>query len=214
MRLILGVLLSCVLLAGCIDLAENVGKNKYLHGQRHSRVQAEIYTMRGGLGGVFSKGMNRLEDTLENDYGIHATSTVWFKEKSLSRRIIQHYQQDKVHPPIILVGHSLGANQQIQVAYDLYRAGIPIALLMTIDAVLPANIPPNVKHVCNIYKPSLVPLFSGLRLQAADPYRTKVDNINVDHLRGVQVNHFTIDSHPTIQKMMLHEVLDSVGVHE
>ena len=47
--------------------------------------------MRGGLGGIFSKGMNHLEDTLADQYHIYASSTVWFKAKNLSDTIIKRY---------------------------------------------------------------------------------------------------------------------------
>lgn len=199
-------------LTGCIDLAVNNGKNKRISYQNLSHSKGEVYTMRGGLGGIFSKGMNRLEDTLENNYGIYAASTVWYKGNTLSQRIIQNYQTSQTYNPIVLVGHSLGANEQIQVAKDLNRVHIPVALLITVDAVIPAKVPPNVMRAVNIYKTSFVPLFSGLKLTARDPKRTQMENLNVALLKGVNVNHFTIDGNPDVQRIMRDRILSTLRV--
>ena len=163
--------------------------------------------MRGGLGGIFSKGMNRLQDTLENDYQIKASSTVWYKANGLSHSIIEDYKTKKIRGPIILVGHSLGANEQIKVARQLARSNIPVALLMTVDAVSPVTVPPNVAHVFNIYRPSFDPVFSGLPLKAMDPIRTHIDNININTIKNIDVNHFTMDGNKQVQRLMLNQVL-------
>jgi len=204
------VFLSCTFLPGCIDLASNDGRDKQTYLKTISQAKAQVYTMRGGLGGIFSKGMNRLEDNLKQDHRIYVSSTVWYKANTLSHFIIEHYTKNKVHGPIILVGHSLGANEQIKVAKSLARAHIPVALLMTVDAVSPVKVPANVEHAFNIYKPSFVPMFSGLTLTAVDPKHTYIENVNVDTLKGVSVNHFTIDGDKMIQKIMLEEVLKTV----
>jgi hypothetical protein len=203
----LSVLLSVLLLSGCIDLAVNQNRHKQLTLKKKSFAKGEIYTMRGGLGGVFSKGMNHLEDTLADNYQISASSTVWFKAKALSDSIIKRYKANELKGPIILVGHSLGANDQIAVARLLAKENIPVALLITIDPVLPLRIPSNVKQEINVYKPSFVPLFSGLSLKADNPKLTKIENLNVDTLKGMGVNHFTIDKHQYVQKLMVDKIL-------
>ena len=167
--------------------------------------------MRGGLGGIFSKGMNRLQDTLINDYQIDASSTVWYKANALSQSIIEDYKTKKIRGPIILVGHSLGANEQIKVARQLARANIPVALLMTVDAVSPVTVPPNVKHVFNIYRPSFDPVFSGLPLKAIDPEQTHIDNINVNNIKNIDVNHFTMDGNKQVQTIMTDQVLATLN---
>ena len=206
------VLINMVL-SGCIDLAVNHGKHKRGEINTIAYTKGEVYTMRGGLGGIFSKGMNSLEDSLENNYHTYASSTVWFKGSELTHSIIRNYQTQKVHEPIVLVGHSLGANEQIQVARELGRAHIPVALLITVDAVIPATVSPNVERVFNIYKPSFVPLFSGLTLKAADSTRTHVDNVNITKIQGANANHFTIDSNRIVQKLMLDQILLSLQEH-
>ena len=166
----------------------------------------EVYTMRG-FGGIFSTGMNRLEDTFAQQYHIRTASTIWYKAGGLSEFIIKHYQTKELQGPLVLIGHSLGANEQIRVAKYLNKAHIPVDLLITIDAVAPYRVPPNVKEVLNIYKPGFVPMLTGLRVTAIDPSKTHVENLNVNTLKSIRVNHFTIDKKPEIQKIMLDRVL-------
>ena len=204
-----GLMVLC--LQGCIDLAVNDGRHKRVDLSQKRQIMGHVYTMRGGLGGIFSCGMNHLEDSLVNDYGIHATSTVWYKGYALSRAIIRDYQTHHITQPIVLVGHSLGANEQINVAAALNRAGgIPVDLLITVDAVLPFTVPPNVKQVLNIYTPSWVPMFSGLPLHAKNSQRTRVDNVNVHAVASV--NHFTIDANQQVQRMMLQRIVATFGM--
>lgn len=211
MKIILSLclILSNILLTGCLDLAVNHRKNMP-DGKNRSRIEGQVYTMRGGLGGVFSRGMNHLEDTLVNDYHIQASSTVWFRGNAMEKQIVRNYKNHTLRGPIVLAGHSLGANEQISVAQDLNREHIPVALLITVDPVMPAKIPSNVKHAMNIYKPSFVPMLSGLRVKAIDDQHTRVDNINIEHLLGANSNHLTIDSNKVVQKMMTKQILDTL----
>lgn len=212
--LFISTCLMVLSLTGCIDLAVNDGKNKQAVRNKAKDSRAEVYTMRGGLGGVFSKGMNHLEDTLQNDYQIPSSSTVWYKANALSKQIIKEYKTQHEHAPIILVGHSLGANEQIKVAKNLASANIPVALLITVDAVAPIRVPPNVKQAINIYKPSFVPMFSGLKLKAVDPKTTRIENLNVTTFKDAYVNHFTIDKDEKVQKIMIQNILTALKKKE
>lgn len=202
-------ILSVFALSACIDLAGTQSLSKDKSYVFHSK--AQVFVMRGGLGGIFSTGMNQLQSTLERKYKIKTESTVWYKANDLSKFIIKHYGTPELPGPIVLAGHSLGGNDQIKVARSLAKANIPVALLITIDAVSPLEVPPNVKHVLNIFKPSFVPLFSGLRVRAMDPVQTKIENIDVTSIENLKVNHFTIDKNAEIQRLMLVRVLAAIN---
>ena len=131
---------------------------------------------------------------------------MWYNAGAVSRTLISNHYTSKNPKPIVLVGHSLGANEQIKVARNLNKAGVPVDLLVTVDAVSQTVVPPNVKHAMNFYKTGYVPMFSGLRLRAVDPAKTQIDNIDVTKIKGVTVNHFTIDKHPAVQAMIMEEV--------
>ncbi|KTC85833.1 hypothetical protein [Legionella drozanskii] len=206
------LLLSSMYLTGCIDLAatQSLSKDKnYLF-----KSNARVFVMRGGLGGVFSTGMNQLQSTLESKYRIRSESTVWYKVDQLTKYISKNYGTKELPGPIILAGHSLGANEQIKVAKNLAKANIPVELLITIDAVSPLEVPPNVRHVVNIYKPSFVPMFSGLRVKAIDPRRTTIENINVERFKKVALNHFTIDKSEEVQDLMINRSLAAISNSE
>ena len=204
------LLLSSVFcLISCMDLASNE-RSKKAAVRKVTYKPGQVYTMRG-LGGVFSRGMNHLEDSLEDNYSVRTSSTIWYQANKLSNYIIKHHNDKTLQGPIILVGHSLGANEQIKVAQNLARANIPVELLLTVDAVAPVIVPGNVKHVFNIYKPGIVPMISGRTLKALDPLHTEIDNFNVNsRLKNVYMNHITIDKNSTVQKIMLEKVLASI----
>ncbi|MBA2656333.1 MAG: hypothetical protein H0U70_05030 [Tatlockia sp.] len=203
------LLFSSLFLTACIDLAGTQSLAKNQNFVFHSK--AQVFVMRGGLGGIFSTGMNQLQRRLERNYQIKTESTVWYKANDLSKFIIKNYGTKQLAGPIVLVGHSLGANEQIKVAQNLNKYHIPVALIITVDAVSPLKVSPNVKQVVNIYKPSFVPLFSGLLVRAMDPSSTKINNINVDTYKKVAVNHFTIDKNVEIQQLMVNNILDAVA---
>lgn len=199
-----------ILLSGCVDLSgiqykspPKVGQQKAIATKKVPK--GTVYTMRGGLG-IFSIGMNQLRDTVDARYPVSAQSLMWYRSGDVSRAIIRDYNREKEHGPIILIGHSLGANEQIQVARALNNANIPVALLVTVDAVSQTVVPPNVHHALNLYKPGFVPMFSGLKLRAVDSRTTQIDNINVTTLKGINVNHFTIDKDKVVQNMILDKV--------
>lgn len=199
--IVTALLLTQLSITGCVDLSgtrsESMGKKQ--------NIQGELHTMRGGLG-IFSIGMNQLQNAAAQKYPIYTSNTMWYKAGRLGRSIISHHEKYHSTHPIILIGHSLGGDDQIRVARSLNKAGIPVALLVTVDAVSPLKVPPNVAYALNIYKPGFVPMFSGWRLIAQDPAVTRVENINVNTLKHVEVNHFTIDKDKTVQAIILQHV--------
>lgn len=205
----LSLLLGYIVISGCIDLA--AFRHKSSLPSNISYGKGAIYAMRGGLGGVFSLGMNRIEDTFERDYHIHATSTIWYKFYSLSDLIIKKYRSKEITGPIILVGHSLGGNDQIKVAKKLYEANVPVALLITVDAVSPLPIPPNVKEVLNIYQPSYIPITTGKKVTVVDPKRTHLINVNMAKQKNLHVNHWTITMNKEVQRMIDNKILEVIN---
>ncbi len=202
------VILIVIGLSGCVDLSgsrSTYGTNKHLHASYNTRYYGEVHTMLGGLG-IFSKGMNTLRVAVSDRYDIPAYGTIWYNAGHVTRFIIDNYYRQGNHAPIILVGHSLGANDQIKVARNLNKVGIPVALLITVDAVSQTIVPSNVHQAVNFYKSGYVPMFSGLKLKAADPSKTSIENINAATLKGIKVNHFTIDKNPLVQEMILERI--------
>ena len=199
-------------LSACVDLSgagkytpakPAVKSNKNL--KKSAMKVGEVHTMLGGLG-IFSKGMYKLRNSVANRYDIPADSIMWYNAGDLTRSIEKNYYAQVTHRPIILIGHSLGANEQIKVARNLNKDGIPVDLLVTVDAVSQTIVPPNVKEALNMYKPGFIPMFSGLKLRAVNPQATHIENVNVATLKDVQVNHFTIDKDDVVQDIILAKI--------
>jgi len=207
-------------LTGCVDLSgakltpekkvsyypKKSKNNLKKHSSHNARSQGEVHTMLGGLG-MFSIGMDQVRNDIAAQYkDVSASSNMWYNAGDVSASIIHYYYKHKMHRPIILMGHSLGANEQIKVARNLNAAGIPVELLVTVDAVSQSIVPPNVKEVLNLYKPGFIPMFSGLKLKAVDPNVTVIENVNVTTLKDIDVNHFTIDKDKALQALILDKV--------
>jgi pimeloyl-ACP methyl ester carboxylesterase len=113
-----------------------------------------------------------------------------------------------------LVGHSIGADDQIRVAKRLNEWDVPVDLLILIDPTDPPAIPPNVRHCVNIFKSQPVvdyaPIFRGIRVRAADPSRTLVENIDLRRTMvgfdTQMINHFNIAKIKGVQDMVLTEI--------
>lgn len=205
-------LLLVASLSGCVDLVSmnsagykrtaNVDTSKYkLHGR--------VYTMRGLLG-IFSTGMDTIAKRLDHDLGVPSASVPHSRNRDLSRFIIQARQANQLQAPIVLVGHSLGADDEIKVARSLNEAGVPVELLITLDPVNPGKIPPNVKQAVNIFKPHMldhIPILRGVAVAAEDTARTTVENINLNKASvsfdPSDINHFNIDEDKEVQEMVI-----------
>src|SRR5262249_31749015 len=116
--------------------------------------------------------------------------------------------------PLILVGHSIGADDQIRVAEQLNQGSIPVDLLILIDPTDPPTVPSNVRRCINIFKSQpmvdYVPIFRGIKVHATDPTKTRIENIDL-RLTKVEfdthvINHFNIAKSEGVQDMVLAEI--------
>lgn len=203
------LLISCADLsqAGFTQLDENTRLNKHLYTQ-----PGHIYTMRGWLG-IFSMGMNRLAKNTQKTFGICSTAVAYSEWKMLSEFIIAKNKSGQLQRPLILIGHSYGADNQIKVAQELNREHITVDLLITLDPVTPGLIPPNVKHELNIYKShphtDCIPVLRGLPLAAVDTAETSVENINLRPILpkdAGDTTHFNIDDNKYAQQIIFREI--------
>jgi len=102
--------------------------------------RGRAYLFRGALGPIFSRGMDRLTDRLEQA-GITADVNEFTICSLIADRVIREYRVDPA--PIILIGHSMGGYCALKIAEALQDQHIPVSLVVTID---PAHIAPEVPH--------------------------------------------------------------------
>jgi thioesterase domain-containing protein len=172
-----------------------------------------VYLVRG-LIGIFSRGMDDVADKL-NKQGVRAHVYQDAQRSELADLLTAKYRKDKDAEPLILVGHSLGADDVVFIARQLEKASIPVDLMITIDPVSPGKVPANVRRTINLYKSKgalgAIPMFRGIAL---DPDKPNLHLANID-LRVARkdldadgsVGHFNIDDTEAIQNEIVKQVL-------
>jgi pimeloyl-ACP methyl ester carboxylesterase len=150
---------------------------------------------------VFSLGMDQIAYKLEAA-GVAASvsnHTLWSGQAD---DMIARYKAGN-REPIILMGHSAGADVTISVARKLAQYNIPVALIVNFDPVAPDAVPNNVKQIVNYYVPA-----GWGRAVAADPrFKGKLANVN----ENATTNHFSIDKDDSLQRQAIARVLAVTG---
>lgn len=164
------------------------------------RRPGQVYLYRGILN-VFSLGMDQIASKLQA-VGV-ATSvsnhTMWSGEAD---QMIARYKAGN-REPIILMGHSAGADATISVARKLAQYNIPVALIVNFDPVAPAAVPSNVKQIVNHY----VATGWGQAVAADKRFKGKLANVNESRT----TNHFSIDKDEALQRQTISRVLAVTG---
>jgi pimeloyl-ACP methyl ester carboxylesterase len=162
--------------------------------------RAHVYLLRGLLN-IFSLGMDTLADEL-NKRGVYATVDNHADWESLADSAAANYKAG-TEGPIILIGHSLGADAVMEMAAYLGRRGVPVALVVPFDGTVSAAASSNVARVLNLsqhYWMSRGPGFHG-------------SLINVDLRGDPNIDHLNIDKSPRLHARVIAEVLAIVGSH-
>lgn len=158
---------------------------------------AQVYLLRGFLN-VFSLGMDDLAARLRAD-GISATVMNHAEADVVTSRIMTTYNAD--HGPVVLIGHSLGADAIVDVADALAHYNIPVALLVLFDGTQPHQIPANVATAINYTKHFMIAPGPGSRGSVS----------NVDLSGDASVDHLSIDTVPSLQAQTLNYVLQAAS---
>lgn len=219
-----GIALAVILLlglGGCVDLTNQppdpVPQTFAPATDRAYQFPGHLYAMRGFLG-IFSTGMDTLCRTLNKNRTVLSAALADEAADYYRKQLLAAFRHGDLTGPLILVGHSYGADDQIRTARYLGRHGIEVTLLLLIDPVTPPPIPANVQRCVDIYKShpltDWLPFLRGVPADAADPELTRLTNINLRYAKvGFNtgpVNHINISAIPGVQKMMLHFILDSL----
>jgi pimeloyl-ACP methyl ester carboxylesterase len=159
-----------------------------------------VYLYRGLLN-VFSLGMDQLAYKLEAAGVASSVSnhTLW---SSQADDMIAKYKAGN-HEPIILMGHSAGADATISAARKLAQYNIPVALIINFDPVSPDRVPSNVRQIVNYY----VPAGWGSAVAADKTFKGKLANVN----ENATTNHFSIDKDDSLHRQAIARVLAVTG---
>lgn len=149
-----GALLISAGLAGCGSLSTFEGFFTSSPETTGSIQQArgKVYIFRGMGGRIASFEMDRLSEKLEKS-GVDAETYNHFNWSGPADEAIARYKRQNGSFPIMLVGHSAGADASVSFAYKLKEAGVPVSLIVSFDPTRrPKAVPPNVDRFINIYQ--------------------------------------------------------------
>jgi hypothetical protein len=118
----------------------------------------QVYLMRGFLN-VFSLGMDSLARELRSA-GISATVANHTEWQEIASDIASNYKAGR-RGPIVLVGHSFGADAVMSMGEYLGRQGVPVALIVPFDGTSSHEATANVARVLNLYKSESVKITRG-----------------------------------------------------
>ena len=141
-----------------------------------------VYVLRGALG-IFSSGMDALADEMNAD-GVPAVAKGFEDWRDYTATIVRAYRAHRY--PVVLVGHSWGANTTLLMAHELGKHDIPVALLVFYDATASARIPPNVHWVINYRSTSAIG--GDVEVIGGRGFSGIIDNVTRPDLNHVQID--------------------------
>jgi hypothetical protein len=153
-----------------------------------------VYLMRGFLN-VFSMGMDSLAAELRGA-GISATVDSYFDWHEVANAIAANYRAGQ-RGPIVLVGHSFGADSVMDMGTDLGREGVPVALIVAFDGTYSHAASANVARVLNLYKGADAIVTRG------PGFHGELTNYHVD---DANVTHTNIDKVPRLHAMVINKI--------
>jgi hypothetical protein len=164
--------------------------------------RAHVYLLRG-LMNIFSLGMDTLCEQL-NRNGVYATVHGYGEWQSLADRAAVDFKAGK-EGPIILIGHSLGADAVMEMAAYLGRKGIPVAMVVPFDGTQSFAASDNVARVLNLTQRNYAYMRRGPGFHGT--------LANVDVSSDPNIDHINIDKSPRLHARVVSEVLAITGGH-
>lgn len=159
-----------------------------------AKAETRVYLLRGWFG-VFSTGLDSVAAELRSK-GIKAETVGHLAWKSTVASIIKWHASGN-SGPLVLVGHSQGANNIIDMARELEKHNIPVDLLITLAPFLQDPVPSNVVRAINYYQsPGW-----GSPLTADPGFKGELSNINMESDSGIL--HINIDKDAKVQAQVV-----------
>ena len=158
---------------------------------------ARVILLRGWFG-VFSTGLDSLTDELKG-LGINAEVAGHLSWQNELAEILRE-RADGRTGPLILVGHSQGANNVIDMARALEPSHVTVDLLITLSPFMQNRVPANVVKAINYYQ---APGW-GQPLEAEPGFHGQLINVNLAD--DPTISHIGIDKNTKIQTAIVREI--------
>jgi thioesterase domain-containing protein len=163
--------------------------------------RGRAYLFRGALGPIFSRGMDRLADEIENA-GIPASVYEFTICGLVAGGAVREYRQDP--RPIILIGHSMGGYCALKFSEILQAENIPVSLVFTIDPPqVSPPVPTNIERYLNIFLSKSV--LGGSHIKPAKGFISHFASFDLSERE--EVSHFNIDKKDDFHQQLLAKIL-------
>ena len=146
----------------------------------------EVYLLRG-LANVFSRGMDTLGAKMVRS-GLDARVYNHAAWRELADNIILRNKKKQVSYPVVIMGHSLGANASVLMANYLGANGVKVSYVVSFDPTQTGIVGKNVNRVVNFYLPNDS---NSNVVRRGRGFKGAVKNVNSRGVRGLK--HTTIE---------------------
>ena len=165
--------------------------------QPATQPRARVYLFRGALGPIFSRGMDRLTERLE-EAGIRADVYEFTICRLIADQAVRDFRDDPA--PITLIGHSMGGLCALTFAGILQSENIPVSLVVTIDpAHASPKVPLNVERYINIFLSDSI--LGGGDVVAEQGYQGHYASFDLKEHQ--EVTHINIDKMDSIHEQLV-----------
>jgi hypothetical protein len=163
-------------------------------------VPGHVYLLRGLVGEVFSTGFYDLAERIR-ERGVNATVHSMYAPGNLASEIVAKHR--RAPAPVVLIGHSSGADAAISVAYSLKAANIPVAIMFGFDPTpIAGRVPDNVALFINLYQKTN--LIGGGEARGASAFRGRI--VNVDLRERREIIHITLDKSAVLHALVADKI--------
>lgn len=187
------------------------GKMEWVQTDSDRPLAGNVYLIRGFIG-IWSYGVDHLGRKI-NEAGIRACVFQEDQWQQVADTIIERYQKSADHEPIVLIGHSYGADDVVRMARRLGEHNMTVDLVITLDPTTPPQVPKNVRLCYNIYQPGaldVLPFFRGVALETESPDQKNLANVNIRaerrDLLDSDTDHFNIEKNEKIHAEVIKKV--------
>ncbi len=179
--------------------------------KKHVKRSGETYLMRG-LANVFSRGIDDMAIQLRQN-GYDAANFSYTQWPQVAQDIVVRASRKKVSYPVIIIGHSLGANESSKFANYLASNNVDVGLVIAFDPVETGSVGKGIKKVVNYYLPKSADKRIGAsskssdnRIHAANDFKGNLQNIDVS--TDSTVTHVNVDKYPPYQTATLNSIAE------
>jgi hypothetical protein len=167
----------------------------------HPTQHGEVYLMRG-LANIFSLGLDVYGQELSK-HGIENCVYNHSYWQSLVNDIVERSYNGELSQPVMIVGHSLGANIAPKMATALAKNNIEVAYVAMLDPVEPTHVGGHVDEIFNYYLPKRN---KDNKLYPSGNFDGYLENVNVAKFGGY--DHFNIDEKAQLKEIILTRVIE------